>query len=97
MEGRKTKHRDMRVPTPESLELMCLSILHFLLHLFILIRDLGYRSTTKTWKKRNMDWVEIDRRTAEVNVAFEGKGLTLGYLKDGKIQGGLCIFTYLSI
>ena len=44
-----------------------------------------------------MDWGEIERRTAEVNTAFEGKGLTLGYLKDGKIQGGLCVFTYLSI
>ena len=40
-----------------------------------------------------MDWGEIDRRTAEVNTAFEGKGLTMGYLKDGKIQGGLCVFS----
>ena len=71
-------HSDLNFASPQSLELMSLSILHFLLHIFIHIRNLGYRWTVKTWKKRNMDWVEIDRRTEEVNKAFEKKGLTKG-------------------
>ena len=37
---------------------------------------------------KDQDWVEIGRRTDEVNAAFEAKGLSLGFLKDGKVQGG---------
>ena len=82
-------HNELNFASPESLELMCLSILHYLLHIFIHVRNLGYRSTTAAWNKRGqMDWVEIKRREKEVNLAFEEKGLSTGVEKDGKIQGG---------
>jgi hypothetical protein len=83
-----TKHSELNFASPESLELMCLSILHFLIHIFIFVRNLGYRWTVKAWMKRGMDWVEIGRRTEEVNNALIANGLTMGYLKGGKIEGG---------
>ena len=47
-----------------------------------------FRWTVKTWWQKDQDWAEIGRRTDEVNAAFEAKGLSLGFLKDGKLQGG---------
>ena len=83
-----TKHSILNFASPESLELMCLSILHFLIHIFSFVRNLGYRWTVKAWMKNGMDWGEIGRRTTEVNNALIGEGLTMGYLKGGKIEGG---------
>ena len=82
-----TKHSELNFASPESLELMCLSILHFLIHIFSFVRNLGYRWTVKAWMKHGVQG-EIERRTVEVNNALIGEGLTMGYLKGGKIEGG---------
>ena len=44
-------HTDVNFASPESLDLMCLSILHFLIHVFGHICNLGYRWTVKEWNK----------------------------------------------
>ena len=72
-------HCDINFASEGALSLMCLSILHFLIHAFDHIRKVGHKWTVKQWNKRNMDKDEIARRTEEVNDAlFNVFGLPSG-------------------
>lgn len=79
-------HDDLNFASPESLELMCLSILHFLLHILEHVMKVGYRNTIKKWNVRYDpgEREEMERRTMEIQVAMEHRGLPVGKIKPGK-------------
>ena len=79
------QHIKLNFASPESLELMCLSILHFLLHILLHIRKVGYRWTIKKWNGRTqetrltaLEKVEEEGRKMTINNAFADRGLPIG-------------------
>ena len=81
----KATHTNINFASPESLELMCLSILHFLLHILLHIRKVGYRWTIKKWNGRTqetrltaLEKVEEEGRKMTINNAFADRGLPIG-------------------
>ena len=77
------EHTNLKFASPESLELMCLSILHFLLHILVHIRKVGYRWKIKKWnsKPSRLTLVEKDlekTETTRINDALAERGLPTG-------------------
>ena len=42
-------HSDLNFGSPDAIQLMCLSILHFLLHILGHVLKVGYHNTVKKW------------------------------------------------
>ena len=79
----KATHTNLNFASPESLELMCLSILHFLLHILLHIRKIGYRWNIKKWGSKpsrlNDDEKDLEKReTKRIDDALAARGLPIG-------------------
>ena len=101
---KQAMHRDLDFASPEALELMCLSLLHFLLHILDHVMKLGYSWTVKKWYKSLSEEEDFEkkRRTKEINDAFAARGLPVGTFISGKgtangemIDDFLMIFVHL--
>ena len=79
----KATHTNINFASPESLELMCLSILHFLLHILLHIRKIGYRWKIKKWNSKpsrlTEDEKDLEKREIKrIDDALGARGLTIG-------------------
>ena len=79
----KATHTNINFASPESLELMCLSILHFLLHILLHIRKIGYRWKIKKWNSKPSrltdDEKDLEKREIKrIDDALAARGLTIG-------------------
>ena len=81
-------------PTPESLGLMCLSILHFLLHIFDHVFKVGFRMHLEKWNAAMDDDErrDIQERKDLIKAAYEARGLYIFTMTTRGLTNGMMLF-----